>query len=168
MPYNWWWRLMNDCEAPSNAQKESAMFEKILVTVDGSSASQKAIEKAVGIAKAFNSAVTIVSVIDSYAFSGVSVDFAYGQPEYQQAASAESKASIAAAQQQFDAAGIGAESVVVDGQAIFRGILETAASTHADLIVMGSHGRKGLEKLVLGSVASQVLSHAHVPVLIVR
>jgi nucleotide-binding universal stress UspA family protein len=160
--------LLKDRNTPSNAQQEPAMFKKILVPVDGSSASQEAIEKAVGIARAFNSAVTIVSVIDSYAFSGVSVDFAYGQPEYQEAASAESKASIAAAQQQFQAAGITAESIVVDGKAIFRGILDTAESTHTDLIVMGSHGRKGLEKLVLGSVAAQVLSHAHVPVLIVR
>ncbi|MDP3169424.1 MAG: universal stress protein, partial [Polaromonas sp.] len=50
----------------------------------------------------------------------------------------------------------------------YRGILETAGSVGADLIVMGSHGRRGLEKLVLGSVAAQVLAHAHLPILIVR
>ena len=57
---------------------------------------------------------------------------------------------------------------VVEGHAIYRGILETAESVGADLVVMGSHGRRGLEKLVLGSVTAQVLSHAHLPVLVVR
>jgi nucleotide-binding universal stress UspA family protein len=57
---------------------------------------------------------------------------------------------------------------VVEGHAIYKGILETAANIGADLIVIASHGRKGLEKLILGSVTSQVLSHAHLPVLVVR
>ncbi len=63
---------------------------------------------------------------------------------------------------------ITATGSVVEGHAIYRGILDTAEAINADLIVMGSHGRRGLEKLVLGSVTAQVLSHAHLPVLVVR
>ncbi len=50
----------------------------------------------------------------------------------------------------------------------WRGVVEAADSLKADLIVMGSHGRSGLEKVVLGSVAQAVLSHTHLPVLVVR
>jgi nucleotide-binding universal stress UspA family protein len=144
------------------------MFNNIVVPVDGSSASDMAIEKALGLAQAFKSTVAIVSVVDNYAFTGVGVDFAYGQAEYLKAATAESNAAISAARQRFEALGIKVTSSLVEGHAVYKGILDTAASTNADLVVMGSHGRKGLEKLVLGSVASQVLAHAHLPVLIVR
>lgn len=144
------------------------MFENILVPVDGSASAGQAIEKAVAIAQAFKSVVTVISVIDNYAFTGVGVDFAYGQDEYLAAATAEANLSMGAAKLRFEAHGIPVSSSLVEGPAIYRGILETATTIKADLIIMGSHGRKGLEKLVLGSVAAQVLSHASVPVLIVR
>lgn len=144
------------------------MFSRILVPVDGSSASNQAMAKAVALAQAFKSTVTVVSVIDNYAFTGVGVDFAYGQAEYLEAATAESNHALDAARKEFEALGIPVTSALVEGYAVYKGILDTAESTHADLIVMGSHGRKGFEKLILGSVASQVLSHAHLPVLIVR
>jgi nucleotide-binding universal stress UspA family protein len=57
---------------------------------------------------------------------------------------------------------------VVEAHTPWRGILETAAELQADLVVMGSHGRRGLEKLVLGSVAQRVLQHATLPVMVVR
>ena len=144
------------------------MFKKILLPVDGSSTSNQAIEKTIAMAEAFKSEVTLVSVIDDYAFTGVGVDFAYGQTEYLQAATVEANATLDAAKQLFEARGIAVASTLVEGHAVFRGILDTAQSTGADLIVMGSHGRQGLKKLVLGSVAAQVLSHAHLPVMIVR
>ena len=144
------------------------MFKKILLPVDGSSTSNQAIEKSIAMAEAFKSQVTVVSVIDDYAFTGVGVDFAYGQTEYFQAATAEANATLTAAKQLFEARGIAVASTLVEGHAVFRGILDTAQSTGADLIIMGSHGRQGLKKLVLGSVAEQVLSHAHLPVMIVR
>ena len=144
------------------------MFKKILLPVDGSSTSNQAIEKTIAMAEAFKSEVILVSVIDDYAFTGVGVDFAYGQTEYLQAATAEANATLEAAKQLFEARGIAVASTLVEGHAVFRGILDTAQSTGADLIVMGSHGRQGLKKLVLGSVAAQVLSHAHLPVMIVR
>lgn len=144
------------------------MFKHLLVPVDGSSTSRQAVEKAIAIAKAFKSAVTAIYVIDPYAFTGVGTDFSYGQAEYLSAATAEANQALQAARQACEDQGIAVTSSVVEGHAVYRGILETAESVHADLIVMGSHGRHGLEKLVLGSVTAQVLSHTQLPVLVVR
>lgn len=144
------------------------MFKHILVPVDGSSTAGQAIDKAIAVAEAFKSAVTIIYVIDPYAFSGVGADFSYGQAEYLSAATAEANEAIKHAKQAFQDHGITVTASVVEGHAIYRGILETAESVGADLLVMGSHGRRGLERLVLGSVTAQVLSHAHLPVLVVR
>ncbi|QJC56962.1 Putative universal stress protein [Polaromonas vacuolata] len=145
------------------------MFSHILLPVDGSSASNKSISKALAMAQAFKSEVTLVSVIDAFAFTGMGTEFAYGQAEYLGAATAQAKQDIQAAKKILTDGGVAVVNTkVIEGSAAYDSILETAESCGADLIVMGSHGRKGLEKLVLGSVASQVLSHTHLPVLIVR
>ena len=144
------------------------MFHHILVPVDGSAASSQAIEKAVAIAQAFKSRVTVVSVIDTYAFTGVGIDAGYGHAEYLKAVTDQAEAAVRAAKLIFEAAGIQLSASVVEGQVIYQHIIDAATSANADLIVMGSHGRKGFAKLVLGSVASQVLSHTHLPVMIVR
>jgi nucleotide-binding universal stress UspA family protein len=144
------------------------MFNHILVPVDGSSTSSKAIEKAAAIAQAFKSDVTVISVIDTFAFTGVGTEFAYGQAEYLSAATAEANLAVNTARQLLEAGGTVVKASVLEGQAVYKSILDAAKSADADLIVMGSHGRKGLEKLVLGSVAAQVLSHTHLAVLIVR
>ncbi|MBT9508046.1 universal stress protein [Rhodoferax sp.] len=144
------------------------MFKHILVPVDGSSTSQLAVEKAVGLAKAFGSRVTAIFVIDPYPFTGVGTDFAYGQAEYLNAATAEANAAIAAAKAMIEKAGVTVDTAVIEAHAAWRGVVQAAESAQADLIVMGSHGRSGLEKLVLGSVTQAVLSHTHLPVLVVR
>jgi nucleotide-binding universal stress UspA family protein len=144
------------------------MFKHILVPVDGSDTAQKAVSKAAGLAKAFGSAVTLVYVIDPYPFTGLGSDFAYGQAEYLSAASAEAETATQSAKQTLALAGVDAQTRVMEAHAPWRGILETAGMVGADLIVMGSHGRSGLEKLVLGSVTQRVLSHAHLPVFVVR
>lgn len=144
------------------------MFKHILVPVDGSTTSQLAVDKAIGLAKAFGSLVTTIFIIDPYPFTGVGTDFSYGQAEYLSAATAEANAAIKTAKAQFEAEGVSVEASVVEAHAIWRGVVQAAESVQADLIVMGSHGRSGLEKLVLGSVTQAVLSHTHLPLLVVR
>ena len=144
------------------------MFKHILIPADGSDNAQRAINKAIGLAQAFKSQVTAIYVIDPYAFTGVGTDFAYGQAEYLSAATAEGHQALQVAKDAFRTVGTEITTTVVEGHAIYKGILETASHIGADLIVIASHGRKGLEKLILGSVTSQVLSHAHLPVLVVR
>ncbi len=144
------------------------MYQHILLPVDGSDAALKAVHQAAGLARAFGSQVTTLYVIDPYPFTGLGSDFAYGQAEYLSAASVEAKEATEAAQAILSAAGVPVRTQVVEAHAVWRGILETAKTAGADLIVMGSHGRRGLEKIVLGSVAQRVLSHAHLSVLVVR
>ncbi|MBS0291328.1 MAG: universal stress protein [Proteobacteria bacterium] len=145
------------------------MFKHILVPVDGSETSMKAVAKASGLAKAFGSAVTALYVIDPYPFTGVGADFAYGQAQYLSAATAEANAALDAAKAAILQAGVGTVNTMVgEGHAVHDGIQRAVESTGADLIVIGSHGRRGIERLVLGSVTQKVLGVAHVPVLVVR
>ena len=144
------------------------MFKHILVPVDGSATALQAVDTAIGLAKAHGSRVTAIFVVDPYPFTGVGTDFAYGQAEYLSAATAEANTAIKAAKARFEAAGIAVDSSVIESHSAWRGVVEAAESAGADLIVMGSHGRKGLEKLVLGSVTQAVLSHTKRSVLVVR
>lgn len=144
------------------------MFKHILVPVDGSETSTKAVVKAVGLAKAFGSVVTVLYVIDPYPFTGVGADFAYGQAQYMSAATAEANQALDEAKKVFEDAGVQVNTLLGEGHAVHEGIGRVLSSVDADLIVMGSHGRRGLEKLMLGSVTQRVLGVVHVPVLVVR
>lgn len=144
------------------------MFKHILVPVDGSATSEVAVGKAIELAKAFDSSVTVIYVIDPYPFTGIGTDFAYGQAEYLSAATAEANAAVHGAKESFASAAVTVDTSVIEAHTAWRGIVEAGVSLTADLIVMGSHGRSGLEKLVLGSVAQAVLSHTKLPVLVVR
>lgn len=143
------------------------LFKNILVPVDGSPASLQAVASAVSLAKAYAGTVTAIYVIDPYPFTGVGTDFAYGQDQYLAAATAEANGAIRVAQEAIEASGVKVVTRVVEAHTIWRGILDAANALGSDIVVMGSHGRHGLEKL-LGSVAQRVVSHSHVPVLVVR
>ncbi len=142
------------------------MFKKLLVPVDGSATSQLAVDKAVGLARAFGSEMTVLFVIDPYPFTGVGEGFAYGQNHYLGVMQAE--AALAGARKAMEAAGVQGTALQIESHVVWRGILEAAAGAGADLIVMGSHGRSGIEKLVLGSVAQRVVAQATIAVLVVR
>lgn len=144
------------------------MFKHILVPVDGSETSLSAVDKAIGLAKAFDSEVTAIYVIDPYPFTGVGADFAYGQDQYLGAAKAEANAAVEAVAQRLTAAGLKADTRIVEAHAVWRGIADAAEAVGADLVVMGSHGRRGLEKLVLGSVTQSVLTQTQLDTLVVR
>jgi len=144
------------------------MFKHILVPVDGSETAQMAVDKASAMAKAFDSKVTVIYVIDPYPFTGVGTDFAYGQAEYLNAATAEANEAVKTAKESFTNDGVNVDSSVIEAHTAWRGIVDAGNSLQADLIVMGSHGRNALERLVLGSVAQAVLSHTKLPVLVVR
>lgn len=147
------------------------MFSHILVPVDGSAASDRAVHTAATTAKAFGGHVCVVCVVDPYPLSGVGADLAFAQGDYLEAATAEATRVIDRARLACEASGVQVTSTVLEGQSVYGAIMEAAEAVGpdgADLIVMGSHGRKGLEKLILGSVTAQVLSHSHLPVMVVR
>ena len=144
------------------------MTQNILVAVDGSATSERAVQMAQRQAKAFAAQTTAVYVIDPYPFTGVGAEAGYGQAQYLAAAAAEANEALAGVRKAFEAQGLPIVTEVVEAHSIWRGILDAAAQAKADLIVIGSHGRSGIEKFVLGSVAQRVVSHAHTPVLVVR
>lgn len=144
------------------------MFNHILVPVDGSTPSLLAARKAAQLSKIFGSAVTAVYVVDPYPFTGVGADFAYGQSQYLSAATAEANTTLDAVKAIMDEEGVAVSTVVGEGHAVHEGIVQVMQSSGADLIVMGSQGRRGLEKLMLGSVTQRVLGAVKIPVLVVR
>ena len=144
------------------------MFNHILVPIDGSETSMLAVSKDSGLALAFGSRITLIHVVDNYPFIGVGADYALGQNEYLAAATSSANAALARGVAALAAEGLHSDQRVIDGHVVHEGIVDTAIAIGADLIVMGSHGRTGIEKLLLGSVTQRVLQDAKCPVLVVR
>ena len=144
------------------------MFKNILVPVDGSPTSMFAVARAATLAKSLGSTVTVLYVVDPYPFTGVGADFAYGQAQYLSAATSEANAALDTAKKAMEEAGVTVNTVVGEGHAVHDGIVRAIESTDADLVIMGSHGRRGLEKLMLGSVTQRVLGAVRIPVLVVK
>ena len=144
------------------------MFNHILVPIDGSDTSMLAVSKASGLALAFGSRITLIHVVDNYPFIGVGADYALGQNEYLAAATSSANAALARGVAALAAEGLHSDQRVIDGHVVHEGNVDTAIAIGADLIVMGSHGRTGIEKLLLGSVTQRVLQDAKCPVLVVR
>lgn len=144
------------------------MFKKILIPTDGSDVSLVGALRALPLAKLAAASVTVVYVQEVYAFAGIGQRNAAGMQQDMGAARAQATAAIeriaAAAREE----GIAIESVVAEDDQPARGIVGAARDCGADLIVMSSHGRTGVAKLVLGSVATKVLALSPVPVLIIK
>lgn len=144
------------------------MFKHILSPIDGSPGSLASLDQVVVMAKAFDAKVTVVYVVDPYPFTGVGTEFAYGQDEYLNAARSEGRAALDMALKKLEQSGVQADTRVVESHAIWRGVTDVIDETGVDLVVMASHGRSGLERLLLGSVTQSVLAHTHVATLVVR
>ena len=144
-------------------------YKNILVPVDGSEISFSAVKKAAIIAKAFNSQLTLISLVAEDPFTDA--DFYYSSSimkEYFVQAYANAESALKEAVQITTEVGIDAQSKIIKGQVSAEGVVEAANEVKADLIVMGSHGRKGFKKMLLGSFAQDVLSNTELPVLVVK
>ncbi|MFH7764870.1 universal stress protein [Acinetobacter sp. BSP-28] len=143
-------------------------YQNILVPVDGSETAYAAVEKAIEFAKAFGSKVTVVQVLALDPYIAAEYISANQTNDLIERARTAIVDSLAAAKAKFHEQGLEVETKLIEGQVIHREIVNAAKETHADLIVIGSHGRTGLKKLFLGSVAQSLLSESNIPVLIVR
>lgn len=144
-------------------------YQHILVPVDGSATSLVAVKQAADIAKAFGSKVTAICILTIDPFVGVEfINTKDLNESYIKQATAGVQELLDQAKQQFAQEGVEVETKIVEGQVIHKEIVNAAEQVNADLIVIGSHGRKGFKKMVLGSVAQSVLGEAQVPVLVVR
>lgn len=143
-------------------------FQHILVPVDGSETSYAAVAKAVELAKAFGSKVTVAQVLTLDPYIASEYISAGQTNDLIERARVSILKTLDEAKAKFQEQGVAVESRLLEGQVIHREIAHAATEMNADLIVMGSHGRTGLKKLFLGSVAQSVLGEGNVPVLIVR
>lgn len=144
------------------------MFRKLLVPTDGSDISIAGALRAVPLAKMAGASITALFVQDTYPYTGIGESNAAGLQAYMAAARAEGTSAIGRIREAAAAEGVTFDSLVVEDHQAAKGIVDAALSCGADLIVMGSHGRSGLAKMVLGSVAAKVLALSQVPVLIIK
>ena len=144
------------------------MFKKILVPSDGSAQAHKAAEVAADLAKTQGASIIGIYVIDPFPFIGIGDASAVGLQAYLSEAQAEAGKSLSDIRHMCEEKGVTFAGDTIERGSAHEGILETAKAEGCDLIIMGSHGRKGLEALILGSVAQKVLTHATVPVMIIK
>ena len=144
-------------------------YKHILVAVDESPMSYAAVEQALELAKDLNSRVTLMSVIAVDPFVGVDFyKFAPAITDYFLHAEKVAQDRLAEVKLSFDRDEIEVDTKVIRGISPSEGIIHVADEVGADLILMGSHGRTGFKKMMLGSVAQNVLTQSPIPVLIVK
>jgi nucleotide-binding universal stress UspA family protein len=143
---------------------------KILLAIDGSEVSQAATQALASQIRPQGAEVLVLRVVEPLIFSippQMSPGYAPEQDEIIKEEIRHAQESVSQASQALRSAGFSVNTRVVEAEAR-NGILDIAAEWHADLIVLGSHGRKGLQRFLLGSVAEFVSRHADCSVEIVR
>lgn len=147
------------------------MYKRILVATDGSALSKKAVTHAISLAAATGASLVALRIVPRYPMSffegsaTVSIEsIKTAEAKWSDDANAQLDAIVAEA----DASGVKAKTAVVKSDLIAESIISAAKKHKCELVVMASHGRKGLKRILLGSEALAVLTHSDVPVLILR
>jgi len=146
------------------------VYQRILVPIDGSATSERGLTEAIAIARMSRGSIRLLHVLDELVFvTGYEAGASYLKtvlPKLRE----NSEQILVAARERVAAAGIDADTLCVEcfGQRTSDIIVEQATAWPADLIVLGTHGRRGVGRLMLGSDAEQVLRMTPVPVLLVR
>jgi len=145
------------------------MYRRILVPIDASRTATLGLREAIRLAKDQGAALRVVHVVDKMAIIGVAEAGMNPRPVLARLARS-GRAVLDAARRSAKKAGVGAETVLFEPvtKRVADTVLREAKRWRADLIVMGTHGRRGMRRLVLGSDAEQVVRLAEVPVLLVR
>ncbi|MCO5413907.1 MULTISPECIES: universal stress protein [Ralstonia] len=146
------------------------MYKKILVAIDGSETSKLALAEAVRLAKAFQSTIRAVYIVDSPAML---FDVGYYDPtELRKSFIQAGTALLADTAATLTSAGLQQETVLVEtqnvGEDVAGALQAEAVRSGADVVVIGTHGRRGLAHAMLGSVAEKFIRQATTPVLLVR
>ena len=148
------------------------MYKHILVPTDGTRLSDKAIRSAAELAAKIGAKLTGLHVLPPYnlAISGYEIApvVVFSPAEYRQATAKSAQAALDKVENAARAAGVGCASLSVTNELAWDAIVRAAHDRKCDLIVMASHGRRGLSGLILGSETTKVLTHSKVPVLVVR
>lgn len=147
------------------------MYDRILVATDGSTLSKKAVNSAISLAALTGAELVAMKVVARYPMSyfegGMSIspsEVARIEKQWNDDGQAVAQAVVDAAKKK----GVKAKAVITRSDLVAESIVSTAKKQKCDLIVMASHGRKGIKRLLLGSETQHVLTHSTVPVLVLR
>jgi len=149
------------------------MFKHILVPTDGSKLSAKAIKTAVALAKTTGAKLTALYVVPPFTppvyGEGAVFSMAEFSPKrYKEAMAKSARRALSEVEIEAQTAGVECKTVTSTAELPWDSIIRTAKSKKCDVIVMASHGRRGLAGLLLGSETTKVLTHSKVPVLVCR
>ncbi len=148
------------------------MYKSILIATDGSDLADVAVEHGLRLAEAVGAAVVFVTVTELWSALHMSHEAAQGKLDavkaYEDAEASSATTILENAAAKAAAIGVTSETRHVRDRAPAEGILDTAELEDCDLIVMASHGRRGLGRMLLGSQTAEVLAHAKKPVLVLR
>ena len=148
------------------------MFKKILIPTDGSKLSAQAANKGVCFAREIGAEIVALYVTQPFSatvgFDGMAAAYAITNEDYDKKAAEQAQKHIQAVLDRADTAGVKASGKAVSNFNVADGIVQAAEEEQCELIFIGSHGRSGLSRLLLGSVTSKVLSLAKTAVLVYR
>ena len=144
------------------------MFKRILVPTDGSAITAKATQTALALAKLHGASVYAISVKEPFPYSAISEMQPVPPQEFYDAQERIAAARVKTVVDAANAAGVTCSGHTVEALHAWEAILDHAKAQECDLIVMASHGRRGMAALLLGSETSRVLTHSALPVLVVK
>ena len=143
------------------------MFKSILIATDGSIVSDEALSQAIDLAQSMGAKLTVVTITPPMpVVAPFEVTIGLSKEKHEEGAKVTAEKILKAAVEVAAAKSVTAETVHVANKEAADGVLEAAAQTGADLVVVGSHSRRGLKRVVLGSQASKIASRAKIPVMV--
>jgi nucleotide-binding universal stress UspA family protein len=146
------------------------MYKRILIATDGTALSKKAVSSGIALAAALDAEIVAYTVVPRYPqmyFEGAVVLTHAETARIEKEWNAQAQLVVDAVQKDAHAKDVKATAVIGHG-AVSESIISAARKHKCDLIVMASHGRKGIGRVLLGSETLDVLTHSHVPVLVLR
>ncbi len=148
------------------------MYKNILIATDGSEFAQTAFNHGIDLARSMKSAVTVVTVTELWSALEMAQKVRSGKTnpteEYEKHEDEIANNVLSKSEEIIKSHGLDCELIHIRDKHPADGIIETAEEKGCDLIVMASHGRRAIQKILLGSIASEVLAHSKVPVLVVK
>lgn len=144
------------------------MYRNILVPTDGSDITAKAVTTAIALAKTVGAKLTVISVKEPFPYSAISEMQPVPPQEFFDAQERIASARVKGVLNDAEAAGLTCAAFTVEALHPWEAIVDHAKAQSCDLIVMASHGRRGVSALLLGSETQKVLTHCQVPVLVIK
>ena len=155
----------------SHAAQEDPLYKNILVATDGSKLSDKAVQRAIELAKALGARLTVFYASPAFTVQGFSESVAYepySRKLFEQRCKEVADKVLGAVARKVATARIKVTAVHAYSSMPWEAIIATAKKQKCDMIVMASHGRRGVSALLIGSETQKVLTHSTVPVLVIR